>query len=231
MAKVNSLVTLQGTHGGITFVKSPTYGDHVRAARGTHKKAKVNAAFEKQGQKLVKANVPARILKIAIDPYRQDFRYGQLWQDLVSMTNEALGEDGNFDFANLKPFDLHRKHKLDRVLNLETDAVVDAARSTLQVTLSCKKPPTFDESLPLEGYRLRVIVIFPYLEKHTAKTDAVESSIIGLTETVGPLGIEFSIPKGATRFLVCVRVDGIEQGRLCGALSATGMRMVEVGKV
>ena len=48
MAKANSLITLRGTHDGITFVKSPTYGDHVRAARGTHKKAKVNAAFKAQ---------------------------------------------------------------------------------------------------------------------------------------------------------------------------------------
>ena len=72
MAKADSLITLRGSHGGITFVKSPTYGDHVRAARGTHKKAKVNAAFKKQSKKLVKANHPAQILRNAIDPYRND---------------------------------------------------------------------------------------------------------------------------------------------------------------
>ena len=78
MAKADSLITLRGTHGGITFVKSPTYGNHTRAARGTHKKAKVNAAFKRQSKKLLKANVPAQILRNAINPYRQDFLYGSL---------------------------------------------------------------------------------------------------------------------------------------------------------
>lgn len=35
------LITLLGTIDG--FVKSPTYGDHVRAPRGTRKKAELNA--------------------------------------------------------------------------------------------------------------------------------------------------------------------------------------------
>ena len=231
MAKVDSLITLRGTHGGITFVKSPTYGDHVRAPRGTHKKAKLNPAFMKQGKKIVKVNRPAQILKYAIDPYRQDFKYGQLWQDLVSMTNGAMGDGGKFDFASLEPFDLHPKYPLGRLLNLETNTTVDAAQSKLEVTLTCKVPPTFDESLPLEGYRLGVIMIFPDLKKQTATTEAVHSSVIRLTETVGPLGIEFSIPRGALHFLVCVRVDGIERGELCSALSAKGMRMVKAGRI
>ena len=107
MAKADSLITFRGTHGGITFVKSKTYGDHIRAPRGTYKKAEVNAAFKKQSKKLVKANVPAQILRNALNPYRSDFRYGFLWQDLVSMTNDALGKDGTCDFAKLKPFEIH----------------------------------------------------------------------------------------------------------------------------
>jgi hypothetical protein len=231
MAKANSLITLQGTHDGITFVKSPTYGNHVRAARGTHKKAKLNQAFQKQSQKLVKADLPAQILKNAIDPYRQDFRYGQLWQDLVSMTNSAMGKGRTFDFSNLRPFEIHPKYPLGRLFNMDTDTAVDPAKSKLQVTLSYKVPPTFDELLPLDGYRLGVIVIFPDLKKQSAKTDAVHSNPIGLTTEVGPLVVEFFIPRGAKSFLVCVRVDGWERGELCNAMSAKGMKMVAAGRV
>ncbi len=36
------------------------------------------------------ANVPARLVKIAIDLYRADFPSGQLWQYLVGMFNKQL---------------------------------------------------------------------------------------------------------------------------------------------
>ena len=36
MAKSQSILQLQGTLAGLTFVKSHTYGDHVRAKRGTY---------------------------------------------------------------------------------------------------------------------------------------------------------------------------------------------------
>ena len=231
MAKADSLITLRGTHDGITFVKSPTYGDHVRAARGTHKKAKVNAAFKAQSKTLVKANVPAQILRNAINLYRKDFHYGQLWQDLVSLTKDVLEKNGKFDFADLKPFEIHPEHPLTEIVILETATKVNAAKSKLEVTLSSRTPPTFEDSLPLEGYRLSVIMIYPNLKKRSAKTDAVESSVIALTEKIGPLTIELSVPKGSTHFLVCVRVDGWEQGTVCSALSAKGMRVVAVGRI
>ena len=231
MAKADSLITLQGTYGAITFVKSPTYGYHVRAARGTHKKAKLNRACQEQSKKLVKANLPAQILRNAINPYRQDFRYGPLWQDLVSMTNHALGENGTFDFSKLEPFEIHPKYPLGRILSLTTTATVDPTRSNLQVTLSCEAPPTFDAPVIVDGYRLSVIAIFPDLKKQTAKTEAVHSNIIGLTEKVGPLPVEFSIPRSAKTFLVCVRIDGCKEGKLYGTLGTVGMRMMEAGRV
>ena len=147
------------------------------------------------------------------------------------MTNHALGEDGKFDFTSLEPFEIHPNYPLSRLLDLQTATVVNTAKSKLEVTVSYEAPPTFDESLPLEGYRLGVIVIYPDLKKHTAKTEAVQSNIIALTEKVGPLGIEFSIPRGATHFVICVRVDGCERGKLCTALSAKGMKVVEVGRI
>ena len=230
MAKSDSLLNLKGTHGGITFVRSLTYGDHVRAARGTHKKAKVNAAFEKQSKKLVQANLPARILKDALNPHRQDFYYGQLWQTLVSMTNEALGEDGTFDFAMLKPFDLYPAYRLSRLLELAAKTEVDLSQSILAITLSYEAPPNFGK-LPMDGYRLKVIAIFPDLQSQTSTTEAVESNVIDLHASVGPLNIRIPIPEGATSFLICVRLDGCERGRLASGLSTKGMKVVAMGRV
>lgn len=231
MAKVTSLITLRGTFDGLTFVKSPTYGDHVRAARGTRKKAELNAACQEQSKKLVKSNVPAKIIKGAINPYRKDFYHGQLWQKLVSLTNDLLENDAVFDFSRLEPFEIHIKYPLDRFGNITTDTAVDPTLSKLRVTVTFDRPPLFDECVPVDGFRVGVIAIYPDMEKQSAKTEAAYSNIYGLTEKVEPLKMEFPIPSGAKSFLVCVRVDGCENGQVSESLAAKGMGMVEAGRV
>ena len=57
MAKVISSGDLRGTFGDFTFVKSRRYGDHIRAKRGTYKKAKLNESFKAQNKKLPGANL------------------------------------------------------------------------------------------------------------------------------------------------------------------------------
>ncbi|HEU5147935.1 MAG TPA: hypothetical protein VFT90_14515 [Chryseosolibacter sp.] len=167
MAKVNSLITLLGTVDGLTFVKSSKYGDHIRAARGTRKKAKLNKACQEQSKKLVKSNTPAKIIKDAIDPYRDDFRYGQLWQDLVRMTNKAMGKGADFDFSRLEPFEFDPKHRLDRLFTIDSTTNVDQKSSRLHVTLSSDARPIFHQSLDLDGYRVSNDRVVSRLEKAT----------------------------------------------------------------
>ena len=231
MAKAISLITLQGTFDGLTFVKSRTYGDHVRAARGTRKKAELNAACLEQSKRLVKSNVPAQIIRGAINPYRKDFFHGQLWQKLVSLTNEQLDNDAMFDFSRLKPFEVHIKYPLSRLAHITTSTTVDATLSKLQVTAIIDMPLVFDDSLAVDGFRVGIIVVYPDMETQSATTEVAYSKIMGLTEKVEPLYMEFSIPSSAKSFLVFVRIDGCKNGEVHVALAAKGMRMAVAGRV
>lgn len=231
MAKVTSTITLQGTYDGITYVKSSAYGNHIRAKRGTHKKAVLNPGWEKQNKKLVRSNIPAKIIKDAINPYRKDFYDGNLWTRLISMTNEQDLDDGQFDFAKLRPFEIHKAYPLARLLNVVTNTNVDRERSELQVSLTYNIHPDFDESLTVDGYRFGVIAIFPGLENNGAKTEAVYSDIIERTGNVVPLHMRVPVPSGAQAFLICVRVDGYKDGGQYGTLASKGMKMVEAGKI
>ena len=47
MARQRGLLKLQGTIAGLSFINSKTYGAHARAARGTHKEAKINDVLKK----------------------------------------------------------------------------------------------------------------------------------------------------------------------------------------
>lgn len=231
MAKANSLITLRGTYDGITFVRSSAYGDHIRAARGTRKKAVLNEACQAQSEKLVKSNAPAQIIRDAINPHRKDFYYGLLWQKLVALTNDAMEKDKPFDFSRLQPFEAHKKYRLTRLANVTTTTKCDPELPKLQVTVSLDTPPVFDDALQIDGFRMGVIVMFPDLEKQSAKTEAIYSGIMSLKEKVEPFQVEFPIPSAAKSFLVFVRIDGCGNGELNGNLAAKGMRMVEAGKV
>ena len=103
--------------------------------------------------------------------------------------------------------------------------------SKLHVAVSLDTPPVFDDALQVDGFRVGVIVMFPDLEKQSAKTEAVYFDIMSLKEKVEPVLVEFQIPPGAKSFLVFVRLDGCGNGELNGNLAGKGMRMVEAGKV
>ena len=123
MAKSKSTHDLQGTLGGLTFVNSRTYGKHVRSARGTKKKAKVNKAFKEQSRTLVRANVPAKIVRDAIKLYLEDIPGGTLWKRLVSIFNKQLNTEGIVDFSKLTNLEVNKDHPFDGFL--ATDVAVN----------------------------------------------------------------------------------------------------------
>jgi len=160
MAKTKSILELRGTIEGLTFVKSRAYGEHVRAARGTYKKAVMNKACQKTSKELLKANKPAKILNDAIARYREDFRGGFLWQRIVSMFKKQLKKKGRFDFGQLSEFEVHEKLPLTRIFNPDVKISIDETKGVLILSVSSDNQPTFGGRY-IDGYRLRAIAIFP----------------------------------------------------------------------
>jgi hypothetical protein len=229
MAKSDSVINLRGTFRGITFVKSATYGDHIRAARGSHKKAEVNEAFKKESKRLQSANVPAKIIKDAIDPYRSDFTGGLLWQRLVSIFRKQLRDHGSIDFGKIKPFEIHDDYRFERFLILQSIIKFNSKKSVVHVDIRYDHHPTFKRSSSIDGYRLSVIGIFPDLMKKVATTAAVESEIMRLTGAVTPLSVELDVPVNAESFIVCVKIDGCSKGVVSNTRTTKGLRVVGAG--
>ena len=59
MSKSKSKISLADVPPGMVLVRSRAYGDHVRAKRGTYKKARLNAAFKKGTVLIGEANAAA----------------------------------------------------------------------------------------------------------------------------------------------------------------------------
>ena len=71
MAKSKRKISLADVPPGMILVRSRAYGDHVRAKRGTHKKAKLNPALKKGSIFISEANAAAKLFRDAIEPYRK----------------------------------------------------------------------------------------------------------------------------------------------------------------
>jgi hypothetical protein len=230
MAKSTSLITLRGTLGEITFVKSPTYGDHVRAARGTRKKAEVNATFKSKNEILKRANIPAKMLN---DVVKRDAKVlgGRLWSKLVQVFMDQLKESDGIDFSKLQPFEVHPRYRFDRFLALEPSIKVDKKKRVLMVTASYGDHPTFERSSFIDGYQLTVTGIFPDLAKKTTRTVVVKSEMLGLTGNVAPLDMQLDIPRTAKTFIVCIKIEGCVKGKANNTPATQGMRVVRAGVV
>jgi hypothetical protein len=154
MARLHGPIQWDGTFQEITTVHSRAYGNHIRKAR---KKFTLGEQMKESSARMQQANVYAKIFKDAIDPYRRDFRDGQLWQRLVSVFKKQIKLEGKADFSVIEGDELNKIHALSWILNSTTTAAQDGKTLNVQVT-SCqsKKDPTGKA----DGYQQTIIVMF-----------------------------------------------------------------------
>jgi hypothetical protein len=229
MAKSDSLITLRGSIGGLTFVKSRAYGDHVRAKRGTHKKAEVNGAFKTESEQLQRANVPAKILKDAIEPYRQNMPGGLLWQRLVSLFRKQLKDLGAVDFTRVGPFEIHSESTLARLIDLECSANFDETKLCLHVELKYFNHPRFRKAKCVDGYKFTVIVIFPNLENKSGKTASVSANVVDLKADIVPLQFAIDVPPKSKNYIVCIKLEGCTKGIVANMRTTNGLCVMDGG--
>jgi hypothetical protein len=225
MAKSKSVFKFQGTLAGLTFVRSTVNGDHVRAKRGTYKKATLNAALKKSSAKLKDANVPAKIFKDAIEPYRGYLKDGTLWQRLLSSFRVQMKENATPDFQVLTGIEIHSRYKLERFLQLRPAISTDSKKTLLEVDLHYETP-IFGRSKYVDGYRLTVIAVFPDLKKKSAKTVSITSNIVRLQDPENDFHASLSIPAHAKTCVVCVKIEGCSEGAVANTPAVQGLRVV-----
>jgi hypothetical protein len=155
MAKVSSLINFRGTFGDLTFVQSTHYGNHVRARRGSKSPAPINDALRASTEIMKNANIYAKVVKDAVDPYRA-VKDGTLWQRLVKFFRDALSLHSRVDFFNLKGFQLSQKGLRDVLNNCELRIVKEDA---LQMSIAYGDPK-FDRGTGATHYELTAIVLF-----------------------------------------------------------------------
>lgn len=199
MAKSKSKISLADVPPGMILVRSRTYGDHVRAKRGTYKKARLNRALKKGSLLVREANAAAKLFKNAVDPYRKGLIDRSLWPNLLSMFRRQQTKTGRVDFSQLNPFEFHKRYTLHKLLPVQVVTSYDDKSHILRAVISYDGLPHFDNSR-IDGYKLSAIVLFPDLKKKTANTVVEESAILSLEEKHAPFELNNGYPSTRKRF-------------------------------
>jgi hypothetical protein len=232
MAKTDSLLNLTGTIASLTFVKSRAYGDHVRAKRGTYKKAKLNQGMKEGSARLKEANVPAKLFKDAIDPYRKDLIDGTMWQRLTSLFRRQLKDDGKVDFTRIVGFEIHSRYTFEKFMEVPSVEYRRVNSATLQIDLKYATHPSFTKTKYVDGYQLSVIAIYGDLKKKkSAKTKVFTSPVIDLSAEAMGFQANLEIPRGAETFLLCVKLAGCEKGKVSNTHTTKGIRVIDAANV
>jgi hypothetical protein len=214
---------------GMVLVRSKAYGDHYRRKRGTVKPARLNDDLKLSTKLIGAADQYAKAVKDALDPFREDFKDGKLWQRLVRLFKKQLREVRQVDLKALEEFECHTLFPLVRILHRDITASVSAQRKTLEVEVMTYGDVKADWEKAAD-YRQILIVVF-----YDAKLDADVVS-----ETVYfPLGqekrnkqkVSFSIPPKAVTALVALRCDFWRKGRPAGGNGRKGMEILRVVEV
>jgi hypothetical protein len=226
MANLDSLFKYDGTFRGVTVVNSRAYGDHIRKART---KFTLNKEMKESAAVLGQANVYAKAVKDAIDPYRRDFRDGMLWQRLVSLFKKQLAEKGSADFSALKGHELNKAHPLGRLFSTQTTASQSEHMLNIHVTSRYSKDPTGGKA---DGYQQTLIVLF--VDDALKVQTFSESVYLSMKVDPGEQQLNCVIPEGTKTAIVILKCNFSSNNKTLDMQKGMGMRVegvVGVGMV
>jgi hypothetical protein len=229
VAKLDGLFKYEGTFRGVTFVDSKTWGQHIRAERGTYKRVELNEAFKKSGRQTPTANHYAKAIRDVFLPYISDFKDGKMWSRLLSFFKKQLSS-GETDLTKIAGFEFHNQHRLYHLLSREVNVTESLQNSVLEVaatTSRClnhltEQVDSFQQTLVSAFYTADLQGIAAHAD---SVTFPFEKDLFHEHRT------SFDIPDAAAIAVVALKCDLLENGQPMKHPSTKGMEIVKVLKL
>ena len=217
----------QGTVGVITFVNSPTYGHHPRAARGTNTEIVVTDSMQKAVDNMNLCNQQAQPVYAAL---KSEYHDGRLWSRLLSLFQKEQKAGRKISVERLLHLECNITYKLENILPHQYKIAVRKDQKKLQVTVDLPKHPKVEDTLPRQGYKLRVVVLYPDFNKMTCRKEVAMTEVIKYKSPLQPQELEVKMPSAKTRYMVLLcLVPILTGGEPIYFAKDAGMRVVAVG--
>ncbi len=211
-----------------TYVDSKAYPEHTRARRGTKSKVEVNDTFKVHNLLLSGANIPASLVKRAIDTYRSDFPSGQLWQFLVGMFKSQLKMNIPLNVDKLLYKDINTDYRLSRILKGGYKHEISSNPDTLKVELGNLNPQFRSKSI--DGFLIEVIAMYFDFNSMESTSDSASSPILPIKYNQ-ELSFELKAGKPGDSYLICLKLNGCIRDKILTENSARSMHIIETGRV
>lgn len=211
-----------------TYVDSKAYGEHKRARRGTKSKVEVNDTFKVHNVLLSGANIPASLVKKAIDTYRSDFPSGQLWQFLVGMFKTQLKMNVPLNVDQLLYKDINTDYRLSRILKGGYNQEISSDPEIVKVELGNLNPQFRSQSI--DGVLIEVIAMYFDFNSMEYTSDSSSSPIVPLKHEQ-ELSFDLKAGKPGDSYLICLKLNGCIRDTMLTENSARSMQIIETGMV
>jgi hypothetical protein len=195
-------------------VKSKAYGVHERAARGSKSRAIVNPAMKAHGRRLRKSNIPAKLILDALQPFRENFKGGMLWQRLVKHFAAQAKEGKAYSVAGIENWDLNAQYLTSRLMTARVKITPTDDFSNLEVGVDYVFSNRFlQRKKDITAFRITLIFLFPDFKNNEIITIPFILPDKLLTDSAR---YEFivQVPRRANSYLACFKAEPCANGEL-----------------
>jgi hypothetical protein len=213
-------------------VNSEAYGKHLRSPRGSKTRAVLNPAMKAHGRRLRKSNIPAKLIMDALQPFRENFKGGMLWQRLVKHFAAQAKNGDAYSVKGIGMWDLNNRYLTSRIMtdNVEVKPNKDFSMLEIDATYALSKR-FLERKSNITAFRITLIFMFPDFKNNKMITNHIAMPDKLLSDHSVYSFIE-KIPRVANSYLVCFKaedcVDGVVQNanniNKAMRLIASGMR-------
>jgi hypothetical protein len=195
-------------------VESKAYGRHTRAPRGSKSRAVLNPAMKAHGRRLRKSNIPAKLIMDALQPFRENFKGGMLWQRLVKHFAGQAKKAETYSVTGIEDWDLNAQYPTSRIMTVSVKITPDDHFSNLEVEVNYYFSKRFlERKSDITAFRITLIFLFPDFRNNKIKTIPFVLPDKLLSDSA-LYSFIVRVPRHANSYLVCYKAEACKNAEL-----------------
>lgn len=224
-----SLIKLQGTIGGLTFVDSKTYAPHTRMPRGSYKEAKVNDTLRSNSDHAKPVTSAGSPILRELKNIERGFAGSDLWSRIIGRMFKAKSAGLPELLESIKGIELNERYSFARLFAALPELRCRFQRNRLFIEVDIFSHPRFAKEVKATHYLCEVTVLFLDGKGNCIK-DVAETEWISFGEDLAGYEMEFEKPKNSRYFLAVAGIKAGKDEREIESFAARGFRVSEWGK-
>ena len=165
-------------------------------------------------RRLRKSNIPAKLIMDALQPFRENFKGGMIWQRLVKHFAAQAKRGDQYSVTGIENWDLNVRYLTSRILtaNVEIKSEDDFSNLEIEVNYSFSKR-FLERKSDITAFRVTLIFLFPDFRNNKIKTIPIVLPDKLLNDSA-LYSFIVELPRGANSYLCCFKAEACRNGEL-----------------